>query len=281
VVLLILGTVPVPNHFRASGVIRAEQLSELYSGTSGYLEKVHARSGQSVRRDEPLLALRNRELELDLAAAEGEAAACRAALEQTLDRGIAGLGALQDRLTSLEKQISNLKVETAALVIRAPHDGVLAAPRLEQMVGTWVQRGSELGKVIPPGEYQFSAVIPQTKADYLFTRAIRRADVRLVSDPSRTLPVRIQRIVPAQSDVLPSPALGWTAGGDVPVTTSDPRGVRAAEPFFEVRAGLQSAPADLVHHGCSGRIRFTLQPEPLLRQWTRNVRQVLQRRFQL
>ena len=34
-------------------------------------------------------------------------------------------------------------------------------------------------------------------------------------------------------------------------------------------------------HGCSGEIRFTREPLPLLRQWWRNLRQLIQKRYEI
>ena len=56
---------------------------------------------------------------------------------------------------------------------------------------------------------------------------------------------------------------------------------RAAEPFFEVRAPLDQNEAVALVHGRSGKIRFPLDPEPLLQRWMRRLWQLLQRRYQL
>ena len=74
---------------------------------------------------------------------------------------------------------------------------------------------------------------------------------------------------------------GWQAGGDMPVATDDPRGVKSAEPFFELRAEVAGTNAVAYLHGRSGRIRFDADWEPLLPRWIRSLRQLLQKRYQL
>ena len=81
--------------------------------------------------------------------------------------------------------------------------------------------------------------------------------------------------------MLPSLALGWRAGGDVPVETEDNNGSRAAEPFFEVQGQIESRDGVPLLDGRSGKIRFTLEADPLLPRWIRRVWQLLQKRYQV
>jgi putative peptide zinc metalloprotease protein len=80
---------------------------------------------------------------------------------------------------------------------------------------------------------------------------------------------------------LPAPALGWRAGGTVPVSNADNSGTRAAEPFFEVRAVLAPPAGAVVLQGRSGWLRYTLPSEPLITQGYRAFRQLLQKRYSL
>jgi putative peptide zinc metalloprotease protein len=82
--------------------------------------------------------------------------------------------------------------------------------------------------------------------------------------------------------MLPSAALGWAAGGEVPVTTDeDSQGNKSAEPFFEVIGKLKSPDGARLLDGRSGKVSFRLAPEPLLPRWTRSLWQLLQKRYQI
>jgi putative peptide zinc metalloprotease protein len=70
------------------------------------------------------------------------------------------------------------------------------------------------------------------------------------------------------------------AGGEVTVTPGDASGLKVAEPFFVVRAGVATPPGVALLHGLTGRIRYTLASEPLLRQWLRSLRQLIQKRYE-
>jgi len=67
----------------------------------------------------------------------------------------------------------------------------------------------------------------------------------------------------------------------MPTTADDPRGVKSAEPFFEVRAEVPATPTVASLHGRSGKIRFERDWEPLLPRWIRSLRQLMQKRYQL
>jgi putative peptide zinc metalloprotease protein len=86
-------------------------------------------------------------------------------------------------------------------------------------------------------------------------------------------------VVPAENRNLPSAALGWSGGGEVPTARNDPHG--AAEPFFQVRTTVQPETGTALLHGRSGKVRFDLDSQPLLPRWIRKLRQVLQKRYQL
>jgi hypothetical protein len=67
----------------------------------------------------------------------------------------------------------------------------------------------------------------------------------------------------------------------VAVSPDDEKGVKAVEPFFQIYARLDPTKNAGLFHGQSGKVRFTLEPEALLLQWGRKLRQLLQKRYQL
>ena len=95
------------------------------------------------------------------------------------------------------------------------------------------------------------------------------------------LSVSDYQIIPYQQERLPSAALGWRGGGEVPVSVRDESGLKAAEPFFQIFADIRPASEVLLLHGRSGRLRFTLTPKPLLFQWAHKFRQLIQKRYRI
>jgi putative peptide zinc metalloprotease protein len=124
-------------------------------------------------------------------------------------------------------------------------------------------------------------VVSQEEAADLFTGKIEKAEVRIHGQGEQNLDVSEYQIIPYKQEKLPSAALGWRGGGDVAVSVKDETGRQAAEPFFQIYAKIQPAPGVALLHGRSGKLRFTLDPKPLLLQWVHLFRQLLQKRYQL
>lgn len=277
--LLVLGGWPVPRHVRAPGVLRAEQMSEVFTATPGLLREVLAASGSTVQAGQPLVRGQSREVELQAEAARADLAKARAEEERALQRNAAALPPLLSRRRVAERRVERVAGQEEALLLRAPHAGVWISPRLEDRLGQWLPRGERVGLVVQPGEMRFTAVIPQDAADSLFTGTIRAAEVRLTGTAGALLPMRDVRVIPAEQERLPSAALGWAGGGEVATRAADLSGTRAAEPFFELRGTALVLPGHASLQGRSGKIRLTLGREPLAIQWGRKLRQLLQRRY--
>jgi putative peptide zinc metalloprotease protein len=165
--------------------------------------------------------------------------------------------------------------------VRARHAGRWIAPEIETTRGAWLPRGKPLGLIVNPSGFYFSSIVSQREASRLFAGEIRGAEVRLHGQAGLGVTVTGRKIIPAEHETLPSAALGWQGGGEVPVALDDPSGTRAAEPFFELRATIKDTAAAAILHGRSGKIRFDLAPEPLLRQWLRKVHQIFQKHYGL
>lgn len=279
--LVLLAVIPFPSHFRAPGVVQARERTQVVNEAAGYLAEILAPPGRQVSRGQPLLRLRNPELDLELASVRARLAEVHARLREAMSEATPNLKPLTSLAQATTNRLNKLLEDQANLLLTARHDGVWVAPGIEDFVGRWLPRGTPLGLLIDPRQFEFVATVKQADADALFARRIPGAEVRLVGEAGRVVPVRQWKVVPGGHHLLPSPALGWGAGGEMPIALDDPQGRRAAEPFFEVLAALpQSAEATLLH-GRSGKIRFDLEAEPLLPRWIRRLRQLLQKRYQI
>lgn len=279
--VVFLQFVPFPHHFRAPGILRSREWSEIHNLTAGSVDRLLVRPGSPVSPGQPLVQLANPELELELVRARAAAEETQARLRQALQEAIPNLKPLQSLLDSVNKNIERLEADRAALTVRSTQAGIWVAPEVETYVGRWLERGSQLGLVVNPAAYQFFAVVRQEDGDRIFTRSFPGAEVRLYGQAGQALGIAGLQIIPGERRNLPSPALGWQAGGPVATNPGDPEGRQAAEPFFELRGDvLPEAPA-LLLHGRAGRIRLALPPEPLLPRWVRSLRQLLQKRYQL
>jgi putative peptide zinc metalloprotease protein len=279
--IALLQFIPFPHHFRAPGVLEARSWMQVVNESSGYFDKLLVKPGDMVKKGEPLAVFSNPELELQLVAARASKAEMEARLLQAMRLEAANLKPLRSMLESVEKRIARLESDLAALTVRARLDGIWVAPSLEEGVGRWLGKGTSLGLIIEPGAFDFVATVLQEDVDRLFANDLRGAEIRLHGQAEETARALNLRRIPAEKRNLPSPALGWAGGGDIPISKQDPNGQRAAEPFFEVRANVEAPEKIALKHGQAGKIRFELDPEPLLPRAVRRVRQLLQKRYQI
>ncbi len=281
VLVVFLRFVPFPSHFRAPGVVRSREWSEVHNETGGRVTRVLVEPGSTVTKGQALLELENPELELNLVAARAQRAETEGRIRQALHEAVPNLLPLQRLLEAHEKTVATLEGNASNLVVRAAHDGLWVFPRARELRGSWLPQGGELGVLVNPSGFEFHAVVEAGEVDRLFERSLGPGEVRLRGEAGRVLPLIEARVNPAGQNQLPSAALGWLAGGPVRTRATDERGVQTAEPFFEVRGALGEAGGATLLHGRSGTARFDLPPEPLLPRWIRSLRQLLQRRYQL
>jgi putative peptide zinc metalloprotease protein len=280
-IVILLQFIPFPHHFRAPGVLEAQAWTQVVNEAPGYLEQILVTPGNRVSKDQALATFVNPELELSYTAAKASKAEYDARLLQAMKMETANLKPLRSKLESINKHILRIEADRAALTLRARQDGIWVAPQFEEGKGRWIGRGTALGLIIDPTAFEFVATVLQEDVDSLFAQEIKGAEVRLTGQADETVIATNLRKIPAEKRNLPSAALGWAGGGEVAVSKHDSQGQKAAEPFFEVHADLTKIPEVAFLHGRAGKIRFELQPEPLLPRAVRRLRQLLQKRYQL
>ncbi len=281
ILFILLQFIPFPHHFRASGVIAAENWAELVTQTEGNLVELLAEPGSTVITGTPLLRLANHELSLEIKRAEARLIEVKLQLLQAMSQDGVDVKPLLFQKQSVEERIQVLNQRQDSLVMNAPIDGIWVAPEVEQVIGRWLVRGTSLGRVIDPSGFEFISPVLQDDVDRLFANEIGSSEVRLFGISEEAIEVKSMDIIPVEKRQLPSRALGWSGGGDIPITEEDEAGATTAEPFFEVRSKLGTAGNAQLLHGRSGKVRFDLKPEPLLPRWIRRLRQLLQRRYQI
>lgn len=277
--MLVLDIIPFPNRFRSPGVLQAYEHSLVVTGVSGMIAEAVTLDGSDVVKGQPLFRMSNRDLELQIEAARAQLAQTESMILRAMKENSADLKPLRSREEATRKLLKRLLESQTELVVRAGHSGVWVAPGIEDLVGSWHERGKPIGQIVNQSTFYFSAIISQKEASRLFTDEIRDSEVKMYGQAGETLTVVEQTVIPADQQNLPSAAIGWAGGGEVAVDLQDKSGTKAVEPFFEVRSTVVGSEELTMLHGKGGRIRFDLPPEPLLRQWVRKLRQLLQQRY--
>ncbi len=280
-VVALLAVVPVPDAFTAPGVVHGENYAVVFTESEGYFTELTVASGTRVKRGEVLLRMIHHELGPAIEQARAEERETLALEHSALQSPGEGVTAVRERLAAVRTHIRQLERQQGDLNLRAPQDGIWVAPAPADLGNRWLPRGAAVGEIVDPDAHYFSAVVRQEDAANLFGKDLRAAGVRLRGEADKLVPVTGATIIPAQQEELPSAALGWLGGGEIALKGDDKSGIKSAEAFFELRAALDRGTAAQLWHGRSGKLRCELPWRPLLSQWYRTVRQLLQRRFQL
>ena len=283
VAIFLFGMVPLPNRFRAPGIIEAQSHILVTSQTAGQLSQILHDDGSSVVTGQPLLQLVNPELEIEIKLTHAQRDEIVYLQQQSVAfQGDATRITLKRRLQALDSRLAELQRRHQALLVTAETAGIWVAPELEQRVDSWLERGKKLGDIVSTDSFKFVAVVGQEDAADLFSATTcEQVAVRLNGLASTELPVADYQVIPFEQVILPSATLGWKGGGEIPVKGKDDQGLETIEPFFRISADLEQLETSSLRHGHSGQIRFTLAPQPLLTQGYRKIRQFIQKRYQL
>lgn len=281
VVLAGLGIIPWPDRFRAPGVIESVPFTHVMNDAPGYVQSIPAKTGETVGAQDVLMVLVDRELDYNIGIAEAQKRETLAMEKRAMNTAAADLQPIRKRLETIHEKLEKLYRRCMDLTVRAEHEGVWVCPDRRRWLGTWVERGTDVGALLNPYDFRFSAVVSQDEAGSLFDQGIRSAQVRLKGQSGVVLAVRDLKILPFHKERLPSAALGWKGGGDVAVAATDDSGLTPIEPFFLIYASIVSQSyVKLLHHR-TGLIRLDIGQKPLMFQWIRKIRQLLQRRYRI
>lgn len=279
--VLILGGIslfPVPRSSTSPGVIQASGDAQVINISDGFVAEIFTHSPQDVVERQPLFRMQNDELDQRIISTRTLLRETATRLEQARQEGMLPMiTPLQREAQTLLFLLSELDKRHEALLILAPISGVWTSPSLSEMYGTWVPRGTEVGRVIDMSQIEFLAVVSQQHAAELVNQPGARAELRFPGQAELAIPVSSFKVQPAQQNQLPTAALGWLAGGEIEVRKDDEDGTRTVNSFFLVTTQLDTDVP--LYHQQTGRIRFYLDPEPVLNQALRKLRQLVQNRL--
>jgi putative peptide zinc metalloprotease protein len=165
------------------------------------------------------------------------------------------------------------------LSLRSPIRGVWVAPDADRLVARRLEQGERIGVVADLDRLRIRAVASQQVASRLIDDARPGVTIKVKNRPGIELDGRIEKIIPAGQEQLPSAALGYEAGGAMRTDVKDSTGRRAAVPFFEILV-VPSDPSVALRPGQTMVLRFETSPKPLAVQAWRTLLQLFQQRIQ-
>ena len=183
------------------------------------------------------------------------------------------MATLEKQYKNITQRIQKLSLLINNLTIKATADGIWSAPNANERRNQWLFKGSQIGTILSDDDYRFSATVLQDDNSSLFQQGNKEIEIRIRGQQQYNLISTAIEVIPFQHENRSSTTGGQTGAGD---STR-----QAAEPFFRVFASLPVASPVPYVHGVSGVMRISLEPKPLLLQWNRRIRQLIQKRYQL
>jgi putative peptide zinc metalloprotease protein len=276
--VVLIGMVPFPVRVRAEGPVLPVQRAHLYVQSPGFVTDIWARDGQVVQQGDAILQLSDEQLlreirQLEAKIRQLEHQSAKAAIEDQALRAI-----VEDELATRRAELAELRRRHDELTIRAPIAGKLVAPDLRSLRGRFLERSEQaLGMVAGGDQLILYATLEQRESALLAGVANPPAEVRLIGQSDRIIPAARTELDPAGRREVRDPMVTYAGGGALPADPSDPSGRKTLDQNFELRVTLPEPDGDFVPvPGQRAVVRVTLESKPLIWQWGRRLRQVIQ-----
>lgn len=189
------GTVTAPARVTADAVLSAEDRVLISAPFDGILAERLVRSGEAVTQGQPLLALDDRDLQLELlrdTAALSQTRIERDTAAATSNR--ARFAVLTAEMAEIEARLALTEARLEAGLMDAPFDGVITGDSTDGRIGAPVARGEELMSLAPRDIQSVTLFVPDARIDRI--KLGQEGRLRLAANPNRPMSFVITRITP-------------------------------------------------------------------------------------
>ncbi len=249
---------PLPLGFRSDGVVGKAAESVLRAPATGFVRTVHARPGDRVQRDAPLIDLENIDLALAAASAHAIAAEQTIAERAAYAASPAEVAAARERLRHAEEASRTAAEDLARLTITAAFDAELVSAPAADTPGAFVGVGDELA-TLAAGPWTIRVPVDEDTLTLINPQVGDAVRCRLRVAPAKELTGRIVSIDPLGERRITDEALTQIAGGAIPVRGQD---LQTAAPFFAVTIEITDPPIDAPLYGSRARVDFGVVHRP-------------------
>jgi len=165
----------------------------------GTVAQVHAHEGQLVSAGQPLVRLTNLQLESATARADADLHLASDQSYQALLR-YGNFGAAEYNRQEMAERDRSLVRENSQLQILSPISGIVVTPRLENLVGSYLEAGTPVAEVADPSTLTARVYIPE----FGMKEVRLGAQVRLQLQ-SRVMPLTgtLASVAPASTEIAP------------------------------------------------------------------------------
>ncbi|QDV70403.1 HlyD family secretion protein [Rosistilla carotiformis] len=259
-VVLPLGlmVLPTPGGIRATGVVGGQQEFVIHADSPGFVEHVDVRVGQPVAAGEPLVRLRNQNLELQFATDRALLERAELELQAVGQADLSQMAQMRHQVHSLKHSLLHAQQNMTNLVVRAPATGALVESMTPRDQGRFVQVGDPLATVVD-GTTIVNVWLTGEQMRIISPEIGDRVNVRFPGARLGSFTAKIQHVAPAAQVEMDEIAATHLAGGDIPI---DPVTGRSIEPLVQLKVELPETIQKLVRHKSQASLNFGRRYEP-------------------
>jgi putative peptide zinc metalloprotease protein len=200
IVALVIVFLPVwPDFVDGHFVLEPVHQARIHAEVAGRVTRVLAREGQSVAAGQPLVELSNLQMESAVAGADADLHTASDQVNLTLLH-YGDFGPAEYKRQEMAERNRTLVDQHALLRVSSPISGVVVTPRLDDLMGTYLESGAEIAEVADPSAMTARIYIPEFSM-----RDIRLGSrVRLQAEARATpLTATLLSVAPASTQVEP------------------------------------------------------------------------------
>lgn len=272
---------------RAPAVVEYAPLTVVRADSPGFVQEICVHDGQTVSVGQPLVVLRNRELQVELndlrLALRQSEIKCRMCEQE---RKLAAWQAEAKKHASLETKLREKQSQVERLIIRAPAGGQIVRDRLGEMIHTYVKSGNAILSIGCPDRKELRAAIAQNTLS-VFQETVGHP-VRIRMPGTVPFHARLVSIAPRAGLQCPHPGLSAANGGllAVKVAQDDATEQRGdgpdrelLEPRCVARIALSGAQSQRFCAGQIGAVSLSLTRETVAWHLYRTVTRWIDQKY--
>src|SRR5687767_404325 len=164
-IIAAIGLIPFWVYVQAVGVLEPQKQEVLHAQVPGVVSEVRARDGDWLEAGHIILVTHDRELDARLEEAQANLRAATIRLQRMSVESQAQKQIVEQDIAATKKQIDDLNRQKDELTIKTPIAGRLIAPDIENFVGRFLDRGTEVATVATLDQLQVKAALLQSDVE--------------------------------------------------------------------------------------------------------------------
>jgi len=176
---------PLPMRVSGEATVASARTAQVQAGVDGVVKNVYIHEGDRVRQGAVLAELEDWNYRADVAAAEAQYSEAMATMNRALSQNDGTLaGTERVKVAYFSTELARARERLARATLRAPFDGVVTTPQVQNSVGRRLMHGDTFAEIIETSQVTVDVAVPEDEATLL--RRGEHASIKLESFPLHT-----------------------------------------------------------------------------------------------